>query len=167
MAPRKQKDAADDPIGAAITAAADATERFAQAKSELEHRLADIDHALVEVVQRVFDTTPPEYQRTFVVTEGGSEDELTLPEFIRCLLERPRGSSGSFIIQVIENLYADGDDEYDDNELVLDDSDDTNDLGDPSGAGEPDDAGDSDDASAADASASADHNDDDPLPWET
>ena len=99
----------DETLTAAIAAAAAAGERFVTAKSELEHRLADIDGALVELVQRVYDSTPAEYQRTFrVVESGAAEDELSLPEFVRYLIERPRGTSGTFTIQVVENLYDDG-----------------------------------------------------------
>jgi hypothetical protein len=111
MPPRKTATAVepDETLTAAIAAAAAAGERFVEAKSELEHRLADIDGALVELVQRVYDSTPAEYQRTFRVTEtGGAEDELSLPDFVRYLIERPRGTSGTFAIQVIENLYDDG-----------------------------------------------------------
>ena len=112
MANRKSSNGAADPVASAINAAAEAGERFAQAKSELEHRLADIDGALVEMVQRVYDATPPEYQRTYLVHEDGDQEELPFPEFIRFLLERPRNTTASFTIQVIENLYADGDDDY-------------------------------------------------------
>jgi hypothetical protein len=112
----------DDPVAAALQAAVDAGERFAQAKSELEHRLADIDGALVEMVQRVYDATPAEYQRTFRVREGGDDDELPLPEFVRYLMERPRGTTAAFTIQVVENLYdVDGDDEEPDISGFLDD----------------------------------------------
>jgi hypothetical protein len=108
MATRKASTSADDELRAAIDAAADASERYAQAKSELEHRLADIDGALIEVVQRVYDSTPAEYQRTFRVREdGGAEDELAFPDFVRYAMERPRGTSAGFTIQVVENLYED------------------------------------------------------------
>jgi len=121
MPPRKTPSAVepDETLTAAIAAAAAAGERFVEAKSELEHRLADIDGTLVELVQRVYDSTPAEYQRTFRVTEsGGAEDEISLPDFVRYLIERPRGTSGSFAIQVTENLYDDAsDDEDDDDEL--------------------------------------------------
>ena len=118
MATRKTSSTADDELAAAIQAAAAAGERFVEAKSELEHRLADIDGALLELVQRVYDSTPSEYQRTFRVREDGGEDDLSLPDFIRYLLERPRGTSASFTIEVTENLYdtsgAEDDDETDD-----------------------------------------------------
>jgi hypothetical protein len=116
MATRKASNTADDELAAAIQAAAAAGERFVEAKSELEHRLADIDGALLELVQRVYDSTPAEYQRTFRVSEnGGAHDALPLPDFVRYVLERPRGTSASFIIDVIENLYdTGGDDEADD-----------------------------------------------------
>ncbi len=125
MATRKSSSTADDELAAAIQAAAAAGERFVEAKSELEHRLADIDSALLELVQRVYDSTPSEYQRTFRVREnGGGDDDLPLPDFIRLLLERPRGTSASFTIEVIENLYdtssdgdGDGDDEENDDDL--------------------------------------------------
>jgi hypothetical protein len=114
MATRK-KAADDDPVAAAIAAAEEAGARFAQAKSELEHRLADIDGALVEMIQRVYDATPPEYQRTFRVREPGlGEEELPLPDFVRYAMERPRGTTATFTIDVIENLYADGDDDEED-----------------------------------------------------
>ncbi len=109
MATKKPGTSADDELRAAIDAAADAGERYAQAKSELEHRLADIDGALIELVQRVYDSTPAEYQRSYSVREnGGGEDALALPDFVRYLIERPRGTSASFTVQVIENLYDDG-----------------------------------------------------------
>lgn len=118
MATRKTSSTADDELAAAIQAAAAAGERFVEAKSELEHRLADIDGALLELVQRVYDSTPSEYQRTFRVREDGGEDDLSLPDFIRYLLERPRGTSASFTIEVTENLYdtsgAEDDEDTDD-----------------------------------------------------
>ena len=122
MATRKTSSTADDELAAAIQAAAAAGERFVEAKSELEHRLADIDSALLELVQRVYDSTPSEYQRTFRVSENGAEDDLPLPDFIRFLVERPRGTSASFTIEVTENLYdtsgdGDGDDEETDDDL--------------------------------------------------
>jgi len=124
MATRKTSEA-DDPVAAALQAAVDAGERFAQAKSELEHRLADIDAALVEMVQRVYDATPVEYQRTFRVREGGDDDELPLPDFVRYLMERPRGTTATFTIQVVENLYdVDGDDEEPDIPGFRDDDED-------------------------------------------
>lgn len=110
----------DETLTAAIAAAAAAGERFVEAKSELEHRLADIDGALVDLVQRVYDSTPGEYQRVFRVSEnGGAADDLPLPDFVRYLVERPRGTTGTFTIQVTENLYdtGDGDGEDDDDEL--------------------------------------------------
>jgi hypothetical protein len=119
MATRKSSSTADDELAAAIQAAAAAGERFVEAKSELEHRLADIDSALLELVQRVYDSTPSEYQRTFRVRENGGDDDLPLPDFIRLLLERPRGTSASFTIEVTENLYdttADGDGDSGDGE---------------------------------------------------
>ncbi|HEU4562390.1 MAG TPA: hypothetical protein VFS20_31460 [Longimicrobium sp.] len=122
MATRKSSSTADDELAAAIQAAAAAGERFVEAKSELEHRLADIDTALLELVQRVYDSTPSEYQRTFRVSEdGGGDEDLSLPDFIRYLLERPRGTSASFTIEVTENLYdtsgGDDDDEDTDDDL--------------------------------------------------
>ena len=124
MATRKSTD--DDPVASALQAAMDAGERFAQAKSELEHRLADIDGALVEMVQRVYDATPAEYQRTFRVREnGGDDDELALPDFVRYVMERPRGTTATFTVQVVENLYdVDADDaEADDSGFDFDDDD--------------------------------------------
>ncbi|HET7230947.1 MAG TPA: hypothetical protein VFJ16_13135 [Longimicrobium sp.] len=122
MPSRKSAAEPDETLTAAIAAAAAAGERFVTAKSELEHRLADIDGALVELVQRVYDSTPAEYQRTFRVTESGAAaDELSLPDFVRYLIERPGGTSGTFTIQVVENLYDDGaaadDEEEDEDEL--------------------------------------------------
>src|ERR1700745_202650 len=105
MATRKTSEA-DDPVAAALQAAVDAGERFAQAKSELEHRLAGIDGALVEMVRRVLGATHAEAQRPFRVREGGGgDDDLPLPDFVRYLMERPRGTSATFTIQVVENLY--------------------------------------------------------------
>jgi hypothetical protein len=123
MAMRKIEGA--DPVASALQAAVDAGERFAQAKSELEHRLADIDGALVEMVQRVYDATPAEYQRTFRVREsGGDDDELALPDFVRYAMERPRGTTATFTIQVVENLYdVDGDDAEADDSVFDDDED--------------------------------------------
>ena len=124
MATRKTTD--DDPVASALQAAMDAGERFAQAKSELEHRLADIDGALVEMVQRVYDATPAEYQRTFRVREsGGDDDDLALPDFVRYVMERPRGTTATFTVQVVENLYdVDADDaEADDSGFDFDDDD--------------------------------------------
>jgi hypothetical protein len=124
MATRKSTD--DDPVASALQAAMDAGERFAQAKSELEHRLADIDGALVEMVQRVYDATPAEYQRTFRVREsGGDDDDLALPDFVRYVMERPRGTTATFTVQVVENLYdVDADDaEADDSGFDFDDDD--------------------------------------------
>ena len=125
MATRKTTDG-DDPVASALQAAMDAGERFAQAKSELEHRLADIDGALVEMVQRVYDATPAEYQRTFRVREsGGDDDELALPDFVRYVMERPRGTTATFTIQVVENLYdVDADDAEPDSVFDFDDEED-------------------------------------------
>jgi hypothetical protein len=112
MPPRKKPNV--DPaafIATAIDAAAEASERYVAARTDLMHRLAAIDDAVVELVQRVFDSTPAEYQRTFVVRYDGDEDEMTLPEFLRWLMERPGGTDGSFTISVHENLYDDGDGE--------------------------------------------------------
>jgi hypothetical protein len=62
----------------------------------------------------VYDATPPEYQRSFRVREPGlGEEELPLPDFVRYAMERPRGTTATFTVDVIENLYADGDDEDD------------------------------------------------------
>ncbi|HET7459735.1 MAG TPA: hypothetical protein VFJ82_00750 [Longimicrobium sp.] len=121
MPARKTATAAepDETLTAAIAAAAAAGERFVEAKSELEHRLADIDGALVDLVQRVYDSTPGEYQRVFRVSEnGGAADDLALPDFVRYLIERPRGTTGTFTIQVTENLYdtGDGDDDPDEDD---------------------------------------------------
>ena len=111
----------DETLTAAIAAAAAAGERFVEAKSELEHRLADIDGALVDLVQRVYDSTPSEYQRVFRISEnGGAADDLALPDFVRYLVERPGGTTGTFTIHVAENLYDagdGGDEEADDDEL--------------------------------------------------
>jgi len=122
MPPRKTATAVepDETLTSAIAAAAAAGERFVEAKSELEHRLADIDGALVDLVQRVYDSTPGEYQRVFRVSEnGGAADDLALPDFVRYLIERPRGTTGTFTIEVSENLYDDGagDEEDEDDEL--------------------------------------------------
>ncbi|HEX8395736.1 MAG TPA: hypothetical protein VF665_25510 [Longimicrobium sp.] len=107
----------EDPVGSALGAAEEATARFAEAKSEVVHRLADVDAAVVAMVQRVFDATPPEFQRSFHVSVDGDEaEELPLPEFIRLLLERPSGAAGEFTIAVQENLYDDGDGEDEDEE---------------------------------------------------
>ncbi|MBB4634753.1 hypothetical protein [Longimicrobium terrae] len=104
----------EDPVGSALGAAEEAAARFAEAKSEVVHRLADVDGAVVEMVQRVYDATPPEFQRSFHVSVDGDEpEELPLPEFIRLLLERPSGAAGEFTIAVQENLYDDGADEDD------------------------------------------------------
>jgi len=118
MATKKPSTSADDELRAAIDAAADASERYAQAKSELEHRLADIDGALIEVVQRVYDSTPAEYQRTFRIREnGGAEDDLAFPDFVRYAMERPRGTVATFTVQVVENLYDDGAEAADDDDF--------------------------------------------------
>jgi hypothetical protein len=119
MATRKTSNGADDELSAAINAAAAAGELYAQAKSDLEHRLADIDGTLIELVQRVYDSTPAEYQRTFRVREeGGAEEELPFPDFVRFAMERPRGTTASFTVQVTENLYdVGGEDADEDDEL--------------------------------------------------
>ena len=115
MPPRKKPNV--DPaafISSAIDAAAEASERYVAARTDLMHRLAAIDDAVVELVQRVYDSTPAEYQRTFIVRSDGDEDEMSLPEFLRWLMERPGGTDGSFTISVHENLYDDGDGEDED-----------------------------------------------------
>lgn len=103
-----------DRLDSVISAAEEASERFTQAKTELLHRLADIDGAVLEIVQRVFDATPPEYQRTFHVHVDGGDEELTLPDFVRMLIERPDGTRATFTISVPENLYDDGEEVEDD-----------------------------------------------------
>lgn len=114
MAPAKKNPDPSEVIGTALSAAEEAAERFADAKTEVLHRLADVDAAVIEIVQRVYDATPPEFRRSFVAGMDGDEPEdLPLPDFLRLLLERPGGSEGTFTIQVMENLYDDGGDEED------------------------------------------------------
>jgi hypothetical protein len=98
-----------DLIGGALTAAEAAAERFAAAKTEILHALAGVDEALVELVQRVFDATPPEFKRTFAVSWDDSDpEEMDLPDFVRALLERPGGTRAEFTVTVAEDLYDDG-----------------------------------------------------------
>lgn len=107
--PRPNPDPADL-IGSAITTAEAAAERFASAKTEVLHALAGVDEALVELVQRVYDATPPEFKRAFAVSfDDADPEELELPEFVRALLERPGGTRGEFTISVAEDLYDDSD----------------------------------------------------------
>lgn len=114
---------AGDPLASAIDAAAEASERYVSARSDLMHRLADIDGAVVELVQRVFDSTPAEFQRTFHLrAEGAAEEELSLPDFFRWLMERPDGTRATFTISVHENLYDDTD--ADDEDAAAPDPDD-------------------------------------------
>ena len=114
MSPAKKNPDPAETIGTALSAAEQAAERFADAKTEVLHRLADVDAAVVEIVQRVYDATPPEFQRSFLAGMDGEEpEELSLPDFLRLLMERPGGSEGSFTIHVAENLYEDGGDEDD------------------------------------------------------
>ena len=114
MSPAKKNPDPAETIGTALSAAEQAAERFADAKTEVLHRLADVDAAVVEIVQRVYDATPPEFQRSFLAAMDGEEpEELSLPDFLRLLMERPGGSEGSFTIHVAENLYEDGGDEDD------------------------------------------------------
>lgn len=97
-----------DVIGGALTAAEAAAERFATAKTEVLHALASVDEALVDLVQRVFDATPPEFKRTYTVSfDDGDPEEMDLPDFVRALLERPGGTRGEFTITVAEDLYDD------------------------------------------------------------
>lgn len=120
---RKDTDPAD-PLVTALTAAETAGERFADAKTEMIHRLADVDEAMVQLVQRVYDTTPPEFQRTFSVSIGSDEpDELTLPDFVRLLVQRGSGTEGTFAIAVTEDLYDEADDEGDDDDGSEEDDD--------------------------------------------
>jgi hypothetical protein len=105
-----------DLIGGALTAAEAAAERFAVAKTEVLHALASVDEALVELVQRVFDATPPEFKRTFAVSwDDADPEEMDLPDFFRALLERPGGTRAELTIAVAEDLYdndpGDDDDE--------------------------------------------------------
>ena len=114
MARKRSPDPEPDPferIDSVLSAAEEASERYAEAKSELLHRLADIDGAVIELVQRVYDATPPEYQRSFLVHVDGDDEELALPDFLRLLVERPGGTRATFTISVAENLYDDADEE--------------------------------------------------------
>jgi hypothetical protein len=114
MARKRSPDPEPDPferIDSVLSAAEEASERYAEAKSELLHRLADIDGAVIELVQRVYDATPPEYQRSFLVHVDGDDEELALPDFLRLLMERPGGTRATFTISVAENLYDDGEEE--------------------------------------------------------
>lgn len=103
-------------ISSAIDAAAEASERYVAARTELLHRLAEIDGAVVDLVQRVYDAMPAEYQRTFLVHEAGDDDELSLPDFVRWCMERPGGTRATVTIAVTENLYDDTDEEGEDDE---------------------------------------------------
>ena len=110
MAAAKNTPDPAETIGTALSAAEQAAARFTDAKTEVLHRLADVDAAVLEIVQRVYDATPAEFQRSFVVgMDGDDDEELALPDFFRLLLERPGGSEGRFTINVMENLYDDGD----------------------------------------------------------
>ena len=110
MAPARNTPDPAETIGTALSAAEQAAARFTDAKTEVLHRLADVDAAVLEIVQRVYDATPAEFQRSFVASiDGDDDEELTLPDFLRLLLERPGGSEGRFTISVMENLYDDGD----------------------------------------------------------
>ena len=110
MAPAKNTPDPAETIGTALSAAEQAAARFTDAKTEVLHRLADVDAAVLEIVQRVYDATPAEFQRSFVASiDGDDDEELPLPDFLRLLLERPGGSEGRFTINVMENLYDDGD----------------------------------------------------------
>jgi hypothetical protein len=110
--PRLVPNADPDPadlIGGALTAAEAAAERFAVAKTEVLHALASVDEALVELVQRVFDATPPEFKRAFTVSwDDADPEEMDLPDFVRALLERPGGTRAELTIVVTEDLYDDG-----------------------------------------------------------
>lgn len=98
-----------DLIGGALTAAEAAAERFAVAKTEVLHALASVDEALVELVQRVYDATPPEFKRTYAVSWDDSDpEEMDLPDLVRALLERPGGTRAELTITVAEDLYDDG-----------------------------------------------------------
>jgi hypothetical protein len=113
MAAKNTPDPAET-IGTALSAAEQAAARFTDAKTEVLHRLADVDAAVLEIVQRVYDATPAEFQRSFMASiDGDDDEELTLPDFLRLLLERPGGSEGRFTITVRENLSDDGDAEED------------------------------------------------------
>ncbi|HEU0015738.1 MAG TPA: hypothetical protein VFQ45_18820 [Longimicrobium sp.] len=92
-------------LDAALAAVDDAAARFAEVKSEVLHRLAAVDEALLSIVQRVYDATPPEYQRRFVVRTDGEEEDLPLPDFFRLLMERAGGTEGEFTILVTDDLY--------------------------------------------------------------
>ncbi|HEX8691521.1 MAG TPA: hypothetical protein VF746_03705 [Longimicrobium sp.] len=114
MARKRAPDPEPDPferIDSVLSAAEEASARYAEVKSELLHRLADIDGAVIELVQRVYDATPPEYQRSFLVHVDGDDEELALPDFLRLLMERPGGTRATLTISVAENLYDDGDEE--------------------------------------------------------
>ncbi|MBW3572785.1 MAG: hypothetical protein KY467_16945 [Gemmatimonadetes bacterium] len=118
--PRTLPDPDPDPadvIGGALTAAEAAAERFATAKTEVLHALASVDEALVELVQRVFDATPPEFKRSYTVSfDDADPEQMDLPEFVRALLERPGGTRAEVTISVAEDLYDDGAGEGDDRE---------------------------------------------------
>ncbi len=116
MATRRAPDIdPSDRLGSALSAAEQASEAFTQAKTELLHRLADIDGAVLDIVERAWNATPPEYQRCFLVHMDGGDEELSLPDFLRLLMERPGGTDGTFTIAVPENLYDDSE-EGDDGE---------------------------------------------------
>jgi hypothetical protein len=105
LVPASDPDPADL-IGGALTAAEAAAERFASAKTEVLHALASVDEALVDLVQRVFDATPPEFQRTYTVSfDDDDPEEMSLPDFVRALLERPGGTRAELTISVSEDLY--------------------------------------------------------------
>ena len=110
--PRLVPDSNPDPadlIGGALTAAEAAAERFAVAKTEVLHALASVDEALVELVQRVFDATPPEFKRTYTVSwDDADPEEMDLPDLVRALLERPGGTRAELTVTVAEDLYDDG-----------------------------------------------------------
>jgi hypothetical protein len=111
MATRKKTN--PDPaeqLSEVLSAAVEASERYVAARTEVMHRLAEIDNAVIEIVQRAYDAMPAEYQRVITVRADGDEDELTLPDFFRYLMERPGGTRGTFAIAVTENLYDDSDD---------------------------------------------------------
>ena len=116
--PRLVPDSDPDPaevIGGALTAAEAAAERFAVAKTEVLHALAGVDEALVELVQRVYDATPPEFKRTYTVSWNDDDpEEMELPELVRALLERPGGTRAELTVSVAEDLYDDGPGEEDD-----------------------------------------------------
>lgn len=98
-------------LGRAISEAAEAGDRFAQAKIDLEHRLAAVDDAVLGIVERVYEAQPAEYQRTIVVRRGGRTEDMTLPDFVRMMMEAPGGTEGTFRIDVAEDLYATDDDD--------------------------------------------------------